>query len=174
MARNRFSIRPSLSYQPQEQTRIDLVITAEHNRDSGTQFKSALYPPTGGTTNPFSFAKLGGAPADATAFDGRGRGIERTTTDFNLRISHQLNDSWAINSVGNYRIYDSYEILDADGSQAAAFELAEDADGNQFSQEIRLPLATSGAAASPPASTWCPARASATATKCSSTSPTSR
>lgn len=138
MARERFSIRPSLSFTPGESTRIDLILTREQNRDSGTAFKSAVYAPTGGDTNPFSFAELSGSNPDAGAFKGRDLGIWRNTSDVNLTIEHQLSENWTMKSISNLREFDSYEILDADGSQAVAFELAEDTTGNQLSQEFRF------------------------------------
>lgn len=134
----RFGVRGSVRFSPNETTLIDLVLNYEKNDDTGTSFKSGRFAPTGGATDPFSFAELaGGGPRSEEVLGNAELGIEREVYDANLTIQHDLNDNWSITSITGYREFDSLEVFDADGTQAIFAEFAEDSSGDQFSQELR-------------------------------------
>lgn len=134
----RFGIRGSLRFIPNENVTVDLVLNYEKNDDTGTSFKSGRFAPTGGSADPFSFAELGGGgPRSAEVLGDDVLGIDRELYDGNLTISWDLDENWTITSVSGYREFDSLEVFDADGTAAIFAEFTEDASGDQFSQELR-------------------------------------
>ncbi|WP_262693087.1 TonB-dependent receptor [Kordiimonas aquimaris] len=134
----RFGIRGSVRFVPNDNFTADLVINYEENDDTGTSFKSGNFAPTGGATDPFSFAELGGAgPRSEEVLGSATLGIERDLFDGNLTMQWDLNENWSITSVSGYREFDSLEVFDADGTAAIFAEFAEDSSGDQFSQELR-------------------------------------
>ena len=134
----RTSVRSSLRFTPSDELTIDLVYTYEDNDDSGTSFKNGIFAPTGGDTSPFSFVEMSGSPFSQEVFGKRDLGIEREVDDVNLRIEWALNDSMTLTSITAHRSFESLEVFDADGTQAWFLEFAEEAEGDQFSQELRL------------------------------------
>ncbi len=135
---DRVGIRPSLLFTPNDDLTIDLVYNYEKNNDSGTAFKSRRFAPTGGDTSPFSFVEASGSPLAAQVFGKNDLGIERTVKDLNLTLNWELNEQWQLTSISAKRSFDSLEVFDADGTQAWFLEFAEDATGDQVSQELRL------------------------------------
>ncbi|MEM8493504.1 MAG: TonB-dependent receptor [Pseudomonadota bacterium] len=117
---------------------VDLVYTWEDNADSGTSFKNGLFAPTGGDTSPFSFVEMSGSPLSREALGAAQLGIDREVEDLNLRVEWQINDSLTFTSITAGRSFESLEVFDADGTQAWFLEFAENAEGDQFSQEFRL------------------------------------
>lgn len=134
----RTAFRPSLRITPSDDLTIDLVYSYEKNDDTGTSFKNRRFAPTGGDTSPFTFVEMAGSPFAQEVFGKADLGVERTVDDFNMTIEYALNDSMTFTSVTGYREFDSLEVFDADGTQAWFLEFAEDAEGEQFSQEFRL------------------------------------
>lgn len=134
----RTSVRPSLRFTPSDRLTVDLVYTWEDNADSGTSFKNGLFAPTGGDTSPFSFVEMSGSPLSREALGAAQFGIDREVEDLNLRVEWQINDSLTFTSITAGRSFESLEVFDADGTQAWFLEFAENAEGDQFSQEFRL------------------------------------
>jgi len=58
--------------------------------------------------------------------------------DVTLLADHALSTAWTLNSITAYRSFDSLERFDADGTPAPALQFDEDAEGRQFSQEVRF------------------------------------
>ncbi|XQW83589.1 TonB-dependent receptor [Thalassotalea piscium] len=131
------SYRPSLRITPNNDLTIDLVYTHEENDDSGTSFKNGLYAPTGGDTSPYSFVEMSGSPYSKEVFGKKDLGVERTVDDINLTVNWDVNENLTITSITAQRSFDSLEVFDADGTQAWFLEFAEEAEGDQFSQELR-------------------------------------
>jgi len=134
----RTAVRPSLRFTPGDDLTIDLVYTWEENVDSGTSFKNGRFAPTGGDTSPFSFVEMSGSPLSESVLGAPRLGIEREVEDLNLRVEWRISDSLTLTSITAGRSFDSLEVFDADGTQAWFLEFAEDAQGDQFSQEFRL------------------------------------
>jgi iron complex outermembrane receptor protein len=134
----RTAFRASLRFTPNESITGDLTITHEENDDTGTSFKNGLYAPTGGDTSPFSFVEMSGSPLSAEVLGADKLGVERETDDINLTLNWEISDSLLFTSISAARSFDSLEVFDADGTQAWFLEFAEDAEGEQFSQEFRL------------------------------------
>lgn len=134
----RTAFRASLRFTPNEAITADLVVTHEENDDTGTSFKNGIYAPTGGDTSPFSFVELSGSPYSAEILGSDKLGVQRETDDINLTLNWEISDNLLFTSVSATRRFDSLEVFDADGTQAWFLEFAEDAEGEQFSQEFRL------------------------------------
>ncbi|MBU1621058.1 MAG: TonB-dependent receptor [Gammaproteobacteria bacterium] len=134
----RTGIRPSLRITPNDDLTLDLVYNFEKNNDTGTAFKSRRFAPTGGDTSPYSFVEASGSPLAQQVFGKPDLGVERTVKDLNLTVNWDLNEHWQLTSISAKRSFDSLEVFDADGTQAWFLEFAEDATGDQFSQELRF------------------------------------
>lgn len=135
---DRKAVRASLRFTPNSKLTADLVYTYEKNDDSGTSFKNANYAPTGGDTSPFTFVEMSGSPYSKEVLGADKLGVDRTVNDINLTLNYDLSDSTTLTSISAHRSFDSLEVFDADGTQAWFLEFAEDAKGDQFSQELRL------------------------------------
>ena len=134
----RIAIRASLRFTPIDSITTDLTLTHEENDDSGTSFKNGLYAPTDGDSSPFSFVEMSGSPFSAGVLGSDKLGVERETDDINVTVNWEVSDSLLFTSISAARNFDSLEVFDADGTQAWFLEFAEDAEGDQFSQEFRL------------------------------------
>ena len=135
---DRQAVRASLRYTPSVKLTADLVYTHEKNADSGTSFKNANYAPTGGDTSPFTFVEMSGSPYSKAVLGADKLGVDRTVDDVNLTLNYELSNNTTLTSITAFRRFDSLEVFDADGTQAWFLEFAEDAQGDQFSQELRL------------------------------------
>jgi outer membrane receptor protein involved in Fe transport len=135
---DRLGARASLRLTPNDALLIDFIYNHETNNDTGTAFKSRRYAPTGGDTSPYSFVEASGSPLASQVFGKADLGVDRTVDDFNLTINWDLNQHWAFTSISAHRSFDSLEVFDADGTQAWFLEFAEDAQGDQLSQEFRF------------------------------------
>jgi outer membrane receptor protein involved in Fe transport len=133
----RTALRPSLRFTPTDDLTVDFVYTWEENDDTGTSFKNGLYAPTGGDTSPFSFVEMAGSPVSVAALGKADLGIEREVEDYNLRIEWQPSERLTLTAISAWREFESLEVFDADGTQAWFLEFGEDAEGEQFNQELR-------------------------------------
>lgn len=135
---DRLGARASLRFTPSEAVLIDVIYNHEQNQDTGTAFKSRRFAPTGGDTSPYSFVEASGSPMAAQVFGKSDLGIDRTVDDVNITINWDLTPQWSLTSISATRSFDSLEVFDADGTQAWFLEFAEDAQGDQMSQELRF------------------------------------
>ncbi len=124
-----FAFRSLLLFIPNDRTVIDLIFNFQSDTSSGTAFKNKIYAPTGGDTSPFSAAELN---------RGTNLFIDRDVWGITGITDIQFNDAWSLSLITGYRTFEALEEFDADGSQAFALEFAEDAEGDQFSQEVRF------------------------------------
>lgn len=137
---DQFAIRGSLRIWPTAESTMDFVFNYEQQRNPGTAFKSGSIAPTGGTTSPFTFAELGGAPADLSrAILGLPKlGLNREVYDASVTFQTPMGGGWSLTSITGYRKFDSLETFDADGTGLFFLEFAEDAQGEQMSHETRF------------------------------------
>lgn len=137
---DQLAVRGSVRIWPTAESTMDLVFNYEQQRNPGTAFKSGSIAPTGGTTGPFTFAELGGAPADLSrAILGLGKlGLNREVYDASVTFQTPMGGGWSLTSISGYRKFDSLETFDADGTALFFLEFAEDAQGEQMSHETRF------------------------------------
>jgi iron complex outermembrane receptor protein len=136
------AIRGTFHFTPTERLTVDLFANYQEDHPHGTSFKSMSFSPTDpttglvlGTRDPWTGATL----APGTGFEGgRQLGLDRNVWGLTGLVRAELNDNFAINSITAYREFHSLEVFDADGISLPALTAAEDADGRQLSQELRL------------------------------------
>ncbi len=134
--------RVVLNWRPTEKLNADLIFNYERDRPSGTSFKSLTYAPTNPTTGAVIGdigRNSGAALSTSDGFEGgKDLGLDRTVWGVTALVDYEISDSLSLSSITAYREFDSLEIFDADGFSLPLFVFAEDAQGEQTSQELRL------------------------------------
>lgn len=121
--------RLSFRWLPSTKTTVDLITNYQYDNYPGTSFQSGTIAPPGQSPNAFTAANLE---------RGEDLFIDRKVYGSTLLVEHDFNKSWRLNSITAFRTFDSYESFDADGTSLPALWFAEEAFGQQFSQEIRM------------------------------------
>ena len=132
------AVRGYLRFEPDETFQADLIWNWQKDTPPGTSFKSGVVAPLGGDLDPNSFAELGPFGGQASEWLGGPLGLERTVRSTTGRVTWDFAPAWQFTSITNFREFDSLEVFDADGTRAYWLEFAEDATGEQWSQELRL------------------------------------
>ncbi|MEM9616657.1 MAG: TonB-dependent receptor [Pseudomonadota bacterium] len=129
------AFRGALRLDPTDNFRADILFNYQSDNNPGTSFKSGTFIPSGGDIAPW-------ASADLNTFGnfegGEELGVEREVWGITGLLEWSVNDAVTINSVTGYRDFESLEVFDPDGFALPLFVFAEDARGDQFSQEIRV------------------------------------
>lgn len=121
---------------------IDLIGNYQEDDTSGTSFKSHTFNPT----NPVTGAVLGNTEVGSAAtlspgagFEGGAPlGLDRKVYGVTALVDWRLNDSLTLSSITASRTFHSVEVFDPDGTSLPILTFAEDAQGRQQSQELRL------------------------------------
>ncbi|MEM9898445.1 MAG: TonB-dependent receptor [Pseudomonadota bacterium] len=136
------AIRAALRLDPTETVRVDIIGNFQRDNSSGTSLKSGTFIPDGGDINPSS-------PAALSAFGpfsgADGLGVDRDVYGVTGLVEWQASDTLTVNSVTGWREFDATDIFDADGFAAPILLFGENAEGEQFSQELRLRYDNAGA-----------------------------
>jgi outer membrane receptor protein involved in Fe transport len=134
--------RLALRWTPSSKLTGDLIFNHQTDNPTGTSFKSLTYLPTDPLTGQVvgdlgrnSAAALGASDGFA---GGRDLGLERTVWGVTGLVSYEINPSLRLSSTSAFRRFESLEIFDADGFSLPLFVFAEDARGDQYSQELRI------------------------------------
>jgi iron complex outermembrane receptor protein len=142
------AVRASLNWSPTSHARIDIIGNYQQDRPNGTSFKSLSYRPTDpvtgqvlGTSAPWNGAYLTGA---SRLENGKALGLNREVWGVTGLGRFELSPSLTLNTVTAFRQFDSTEIFDADGISLPVLTAAENAHGDQWSQEFRLNFAPEG------------------------------
>jgi outer membrane receptor protein involved in Fe transport len=122
--------------------KLDLIGNYQEDSTTGTSFKSHTFNPT----NPVTGQALGdtGVSSAATLAPGAGfeggapLGLERKVYGLTALAEYKISDSWTLSSITATRAFHSVEVFDPDGSSLPILTFAEDAQGRQQSQELRL------------------------------------
>jgi iron complex outermembrane receptor protein len=132
--------RASAAWLVNDRLRFDLIYNWQQDQPTGTSFKSRAYAPPGGDTLPWTAAGLSKFtdPVGSKFEGGRDLGLERTVQGATLLSAYDLDDHWTLNSITGWRSFESLEVFDPDGLASQILLFAEDAQGDQFSQEFRL------------------------------------
>lgn len=136
------AVRGTVHFAPSERVSFDVIANYQEDHPHGTSFKSMSFNPTDpvtgavlGDRRPWTGATLAPGPG----FEGGAPlGLDRDVWGVTGIFRAELSDSFTLNSISAYREFHSLEILDADGISLPAITAAEDADGKQTSQELRL------------------------------------
>ncbi|HWT50755.1 MAG TPA: TonB-dependent receptor [Caulobacter sp.] len=122
--------------------KLDLIGNYQVDDTSGTSFKSHTFNPTNpvtgevlGDTDVASAATL----APGAGFEGgKPLGLDRKVYGLTALAEYRLSDSLTLSSITATRAFHSTEVFDPDGSSLPILTFAEDAQGRQQSQELRL------------------------------------
>ncbi|MGB6318866.1 MAG: TonB-dependent receptor [Litorimonas sp.] len=135
------AIRGTLLWVPTDALDARLIVDYQNDDNPGTAFKSGTFLPTSvdgtvvGVIDPSEAAALSSIPGFK---NDRPLGLERDVFGATLLVDYALSDRMTLSSVSNYREFDSSEVFDPDGFALPLFAFAEDAEGEQFFQEVRL------------------------------------
>lgn len=121
---------------------LDLIGNYQVDDTSGTSFKSHTFNPT----NPLTGQVLGNTDVGSAAtlspaagFEGgKPLGLDRKVYGLTALAEYKINDSLSLSSITATRAFHSNEVFDPDGSSLPILTFAEDAQGRQQSQELRL------------------------------------
>ena len=128
--------RGVLSFEASPNLRFDLIYNHHEDDNSGTAFKSGTFIPAGSSISAFTPARLN---VSASGFEGgQPMGLTREVDTLTLLGDWSLNDAWTLTSISGWRDFNSLELNDPDGSSMPFIQGAEDAEGEQWSQELRL------------------------------------
>jgi len=122
--------------------KLDLIGNYQEDDTTGTSFKSHTFNPT----NPLTGEVLGntGVGSAATLAPGAGfeggkpLGLDRKVYGVTALAEYRINDSLTLSSITASRAFHSVEVFDPDGTSLPILTFAEDAQGRQQSQELRL------------------------------------
>jgi outer membrane receptor protein involved in Fe transport len=142
------AIRGSLRIEPTSRITFDLIGNYQRDETAGVPFKSTLFNPTDpvtGTVIGDRRRNTGAALASAAGFEGDRRlGLDREVWGVTGIGRIELSDAVTLTSITAYREFDAFEIFDVDGTSLPIVTAAEDALGEQFSQELRLSFDNGG------------------------------
>lgn len=129
------ALRGSLFWEPTDDLQTRLIVDYQEDDNPGTSFKSGTFLPTSvdgsvvGVLDASEPAALSSIPEFK---NGRPLGLERDVFSATLLVDYALSDTLTLNSVSNYREFDSSEVFDPDGFALPLFAFAEDAKGEHF------------------------------------------
>lgn len=136
------AFRLSGAFEPSDRFRVDIIGNYQTDNPNGTSFKSIAYTPQDPTTGAVlgvRDANEGAALTPGGNFDGgKSLGLDREVWGVTGIVKAGLTDSLTLNSTTAYREFSSYETFDPDGISLPLLTAAEDAEGQQWSQEFRL------------------------------------
>lgn len=128
--------RASLAFTPRSDMRFDLIVNYQEDKPSGTSFKSGAFEPEPGAStdawDPAYLNTFGGF------LGGEGLGTNREVFSTTLLGEWEINDALTLTSITGNRNFESVEVFDPDGFGLDLLIFAEDAEGDQFSQEFRV------------------------------------
>lgn len=133
--------RASLAWEPNAKFRADIIANYQRDTPSDTGFKSGTFDPT----NPDTGAQIGNlkhttgmAGSAASDFPDGPLGIKRTVWGVTGLATYHIDDNYTLSSISAYRKFDSTEVFDPDGFSLPMLTFAEEAKGEQESQEFRV------------------------------------
>jgi outer membrane receptor protein involved in Fe transport len=136
------AFRLSGALQPSDAFRLDLIANYQSDEAPATSFKSRAYAPQ----DPATGAVLGGAePGEGAALTpgtgldgGQALGLDREVWGVTGIARLDLSDSLTVTSTSAWRTFDSVEVFDPDGISLPMLTAINDAEGKQWSQDLRL------------------------------------
>ena len=136
------AFRLAAGWLPSDSLRLDLIANYQVDDASATSFKSIHHDPTNSQTGQVLGGRApweGAALTPGAAFDGgKALGLDREVSGVTGLARWDLAPDLSLNSTTAYRQFDSYETFDPDGISLPLLIAAEEAYGEQWSQEFRL------------------------------------
>lgn len=135
------AVRGSLRWAPGALT-FDLIGNYQHDRATGTAFKSIAYNPTNPTTGAVIGDRgrtSGAALAPGANFEkSKPLGLDRDVWGVTGIANYEFSPSLSLNAIGSYREFAGIEVFDADGISLPVLTAVEDAQGDQTMGTLRL------------------------------------
>jgi iron complex outermembrane receptor protein len=135
------AVRASLRWEPGALT-FDLIGNYQHDRATGTSFKSIAFTPTDPATGAVIGDRdrtSGAALAAGAGFEnGRPLGLDRDVWGITGIANYEFSDTLSLNAIGSYREFAGIEVFDPDGMSLPIMTAAEDAQGEQTMATVRL------------------------------------
>jgi iron complex outermembrane receptor protein len=140
------AVRGAVRWKPDDRLTADLIVNYQEDNPSGTSFKSLTFlpadPATGAVLGDLG-RNSGAALTTAQGFEGdQPLGLERTVWGATALVEYRINETLSLSSISAYREFDGTEVFDPDGFGLPMLVFAEDARGEQASQELRLNYAS--------------------------------
>ena len=136
------AIRLATTWKPTNNFSADVIFNFEADHPSGTSFKSGTFAPISvadGTVVGTVDHNTGAILTSAPGFEkNKPLGVDRYVWDGKAILGYTVSPALKLTSVTAYRRYDSEEVFDPDGTAQRLLAAAEDARGDQFSQELRV------------------------------------
>lgn len=136
------AFRALAAFEPTPILRVDLIGNFQLDEASGTSFKSMAFSPQNPTTGEVLGGRApweGAALTPGTALDGgKTLGLDREVWGLTGLVRYDLNEALTLTSTTAWREFDSTEVFDPDGISLPLLTAIENAEGQQFSQEVRL------------------------------------
>ncbi len=127
--------RGSIRWQPTSKLTVDVIASYQHDTPPGSSFKSGVIPALGGTTDPNEFASLN---TFGGFLGGQPLSVDREVWGVTTQVEYEISPAWTFTNIAAYRQFDSVEIFDPDGTAFDVLIFAEDAFGQQWSEELRF------------------------------------
>ncbi|MDF7774961.1 TonB-dependent receptor [Sphingomonas sp. AOB5] len=135
------AVRASVRWAPGAFT-LDVIGNYQHDRATGTSFKSTAFVPTDPTTGAVigdTGRNSGAALVAGAGFEGgKSLGLDRDVWGVTAIANYELSDTLSINAIGSYREFAGIEVFDPDGISLPILTAAEDAQGDQTMATLRL------------------------------------
>ena len=135
-SRDMKAVRLSARLTPMPNLDMNLILNWQEDTPTGTAFKSGVVPPVpGASTDAWDPAYLN---TFGNFLNGEPLGLDRTVQSATLLADWDISETLSLSSITGTRHFESLEVFDPDGFGIPLFVFAEDAQGDQFSQELRL------------------------------------
>jgi outer membrane receptor protein involved in Fe transport len=118
MGKNTLATRVSLKYLPNQHSAFDLIFNYQRDKAPGTAFKSGVYAPKGGDTDPFTFADLE-AGTDLTD--------SREVYGLTAQYKQYFGQALSLTAISGYRTLTASSNFDSDGTKAHVLAIKADA-----------------------------------------------
>ena len=136
------AVRGSWRLAPSDGFTFDLIGNYQRDLPTGTAFKSIRFSQTDPATGEVlagTGIREGVALSPGAGFEGgRDLGLDRKVWGVSGLLKAKINDDLTLNSITAYRKFDALEILDVDGISLPLASAADDVEGKQFSQDLRV------------------------------------
>ena len=133
MGQDTTALRTTVHWEPTSKLTADLFVNYQEDDSTGTQFTSGFFP-VNGRINPY-----GATAMNINDDQVRGKlGNDRELFYVTGNLEYDLNETWTLTSLTDYRNLTSKEAWDSDGAAFNLLQFYQARKANTFSQELRL------------------------------------
>nr|WP_321360381.1 TonB-dependent receptor [uncultured Hyphomonas sp.] len=133
MGQDTTALRAAVRWAPTDRLTADLFVNYEKDDSTGTQFTSGFFK-VNGKVDPYGATAMNINKDQVRDKLGNDRDLFYVTSN----IEYDINDSWSLTSLTDYRNLMSDEAWDSDGAAFDLLQFYQAKKANTFSQELRL------------------------------------